>query len=167
METKLITIANIKSENGRHIIKDHEGVVFSFFEKKMDGSMTKAYEGFSAMRLAQNDTVEVGYNENVKDGRTYRNIMFFSDRKETPENQPPFTNPVKVSKEDADRTDAINRAAVVKSMIERGEKYSLQALQEAEQWVGYIKNGMQGLESLTGANTATPVDDIKVDDIPF
>jgi hypothetical protein len=63
-------------------IKDEKGLSYSFFMKKQDGSISKAYEGYQNFQLG--DTVEIHLSEQEKsyEGKPYtlRNIAFFGDK---------------------------------------------------------------------------------------
>ena len=63
-------------------IKDEKGLSYSFFQKKQDGTISKAYEGYQNFQLG--DTVEVHFSEQEKsfEGKPYtlRNIAFFGDK---------------------------------------------------------------------------------------
>jgi hypothetical protein len=63
-------------------IKDEKGLSYSFFMKKQDGTISKAYEGYQAFQLG--DTVEIHFSEQEKsyEGKPYtlRNIAFFGDK---------------------------------------------------------------------------------------
>lgn len=63
-------------------IKDEKGLTYSFFMKKQDGSISKAYEGYQKFQLG--DTVEIHFSEQEKsyEGKPYtlRNIAFFGEK---------------------------------------------------------------------------------------
>lgn len=64
-------------------IKDEKGLTYSFFQKKQDGSDSKAYEGYKNFSLG--DTVEIHYSEQQRttpDGKSYtaRNVAFFGEK---------------------------------------------------------------------------------------
>jgi hypothetical protein len=84
---KAITLSGEEKKvfNGSTIIsiKDEKGLKYSFWEKKQDGSFSKAYEGYQKFQLG--DTVEIHYSEEQKtnkDGKAYtaRGIAFFGDK---------------------------------------------------------------------------------------
>ena len=60
-------------------IKDEKGLSYSFFMKKQDGTISKAYEGYQNFQLG--NTVEIYFSEQQKEyeGKPYtlRNIAFF------------------------------------------------------------------------------------------
>lgn len=73
------------TQNGSTIIKikDENGLTYSFFMKKQDGSDSKAYEGYKNFQLG--DTVEIHYSEQqrtTQDGKPYtaRNVAFFGEK---------------------------------------------------------------------------------------
>lgn len=63
-------------------IKDEKGLSYSFFMKKQDGTISKAYEGYQQFQLG--DTVEIHFSEQEKtyEGKPYtlRNIAFFGEK---------------------------------------------------------------------------------------
>lgn len=69
-ETKNIKVASISQKiikNGGVLTKveDENGIKYSFFNTKKDGSATAAYEAFQGIRV--NDTAEIGYVEEEKE----------------------------------------------------------------------------------------------------
>jgi len=67
-------------------IKDEQGLSYSFFMKKQDGTISKAYEGYQNFQLG--DTVEIHFSEQEKtyEGKPYtlRNIAFFGEKVSAP-----------------------------------------------------------------------------------
>jgi hypothetical protein len=84
---KAITLSGEEKKviNGSTVIsiKDEKGLKYSFWEKKQDGSVSKAYEGYQKFSLG--DTVEIHYSEaqkTNKEGKAYtaRSIAFFGEK---------------------------------------------------------------------------------------
>jgi hypothetical protein len=84
---KAITLSGEEKKviNGSTVIsiKDEKGLKYSFWEKKQDGSFSKAYEGYQKFSLG--DTVEIYYSEEHKtnkEGKAYtaRGIAYFGDK---------------------------------------------------------------------------------------
>ena len=76
-------IEEIKSENGRTIIKSN-GQFYSFFQAKKDGQPSRAQSDFEKLHPAVGNTYSFGVTENVKqtpDGKTitFRNIVLISE----------------------------------------------------------------------------------------
>lgn len=74
LNKKTITIAGVEAKDGRVKVTDQDGVSYSFFQTKQDGSQSKAYQGYQEFKLALNSIIEIGYKENGK----YKNIAYFS-----------------------------------------------------------------------------------------
>ena len=73
----------------------------------------------------------------------------------------------------ANKDRLITKTAVVKSLIERGDKYSLEVLQEAEAWVRWIEGKTMPVVPKDTTWNAIPKavnsngDEISLDSIPF
>ena len=82
----VITDINIKPVGSSMVyVLETNGGKFSFFNKKQDGSDTKAYSQFSKFNFKKGDSVEIAYTEKVSDkvnaytGKPYVNysVMYF------------------------------------------------------------------------------------------
>jgi len=83
IQFKEMSIDEIKSENGRTVIKSG-GQFYSFFQTKKDGQPSRAQSDFEKLQPTIGQTYSFGITENVKqmpDGKTvtFRNIVLISE----------------------------------------------------------------------------------------
>ena len=189
---KAITLSGEEKKviNGSTVIaiKDEKGLKYGFWEKKKDGSFSKAYEGYQKFQLG--DTVEIHYNEEQKinkDGKPYtaRSIAFFGDRVS---NQAPTETP----RIEADRGQSVSsgrdfdkenvgkcQSLFLQAYIQAGHSLSetmlqvMQAKRLAEAVVyGHTETVAPDIqEAAERMSEELPTiqrdDDISVEDIPF
>ena len=77
-----LTVEDIKTENGRTVIKAN-GNYYSFFQTKRDGQASRAQSDFEKLGVDVGKTYSFGITENVKttdDGKeiVFRNICLIS-----------------------------------------------------------------------------------------
>ncbi len=78
-----MTVEELKSENGRTVIKSG-GQFYSFFQTKKDGQPSRAQSDFEKLGVTIGQTYSFGITENVKqmpDGKTvvFKNIVLISE----------------------------------------------------------------------------------------
>ncbi len=93
-----MTVEEVKSENGRTVIKAG-GQMYSFFQTKKDGQPSRAQTDFEKLSVTIGNTYSFGITENVKqmpDGKTitFRNIVLISEARGGNNNQTPEQPPV-------------------------------------------------------------------------
>lgn len=191
---KAITLSGDEKKviNGSTVvsIKDEKGLKYSFWEKKQDGSFSKAYEGYQKFSLG--DTVEIHYSETEKtnkEGKTYtaRGIAFFGDKvtptiqAEKPRSEAP-TNSQGVSGRDFDK-EAIGKcqSLFLQAYIQAGHSFSEALLQvgQAKKLATIVVYGQgetilvapdiqEAAEQMAREELPTiQQEDINVEDIPF
>lgn len=108
MKTKTITVSEVSQQQtqagaDRIIIKDHEGVSYSFF-KDYEGKLTIPYQEFDKLGIKINSTVSIVYveKENSKNPASpYKNITsFMVPTEEQKQEAPPFVSPTDKKEED-------------------------------------------------------------------
>lgn len=86
LENRTITIKSLEGSESRYKIKDQNGLTYSFFTTKKDGSQTEAYRTFMVENnggpLMIGNHVQVTFREEQKPNQsgqmiTYRNIVSF------------------------------------------------------------------------------------------
>ncbi len=90
IQFKEMSIDEIKSENGRTVIKSG-GQFYSFFQTKKDGQPSRAQSDFEKLKPTVGQTYSFGVTKNVKqmpDGKTvtFRNIVLISEARGTGNN---------------------------------------------------------------------------------
>ncbi len=91
-----MTIDELKSENGRTVIKSG-GQFYSFFQTKKDGQPSRAQSDFEKLGVTIGQTYSFGITENVKqmpDGKTvtFKNIVLISEARGGQQQNPTPTN---------------------------------------------------------------------------
>jgi hypothetical protein len=190
---KAITLSGEEKKvvNGSTVIsiKDEKGLKYSFWEKKQDGSFSKAYEGYRKFQLG--DTVEVHYSEEQKtnkEGKPYtaRGIAFFGEKVtptsplETPRGEAPSASQ-SASGRDFDK-EAVGKcqSLFLAAYIQAGHSLSDTMLQvgQAKKLAEMVVYGrtekvapdiQEAAEQMAGEDLPTiqQGEDITVEDIPF
>ena len=84
-----LTIEGIEANNGRHVIKSG-GKSYSFFEKKKDGTETKAFQKFKKLNMQVGQSYGFGIKEATSTNQagqpvTYRNIAVIGPPQDFPQ----------------------------------------------------------------------------------
>jgi hypothetical protein len=72
--SKVITVGKVAVMDKQIIIHDQDGIKYSFFKIKTDGTQSKAYESFQSLQIEQDSIVEVSYKVNGQ----FNNVMNFN-----------------------------------------------------------------------------------------
>ena len=138
LQNKTINVVKIEPTATNVKVTDQDGIQYSFFRNKQDGSISKAQETFNNLGVKLNDVMDIGFKINGN----YKNITIFK----TPTNQAaesvaPFVTPAEVKdKQDVVAAGKVRHGFAIEA-YKMGKGLTPATVTGIDKWVEYVMTG--------------------------